>query len=84
MIKTSFDNSTKDFYLEYENCLGCGETEIYLNSEVNYPNGFTVKVEGNTTQWYIPEKNKVNVVSKEDSVKLWIERKEEKAERVDG
>ena len=59
-----------------------GDKEIYLNLEVNYPNGFSVDVEGKSTEWYSPEKNRVNVVSKEEYVKVWIGRKDKKSEKV--
>ena len=56
--------------MEYENCLECGETEVYLNMEVNYPNGFSVVVEGKSSEWSSTEKNSVKVVSKEDHVRI--------------
>ncbi len=52
--------------------------------EVNYPNGFSVLVDGKSSEWYSPEKNRVKVVSKEDYVRMWIARKDEEMKRDEG
>ena len=58
-----YDNLTRDFSLEYEVCGECqGETEIYLNEDVHYEEGFEVVVnDQEKIQWYQPTKNRVHI-----------------------
>jgi len=79
-----YDNVTKNFSLVYSICGECqGETEIYLNEDVHYENGFDVTVDG-SVEWYQPKKNRVHLKRKESSkdgdlVKISISRKSNRA-----
>lgn len=83
-----FNNATKEFYLEYELCEECkGETEIYLNEDIHYTNGFDVVVsDEQKVQWYQPKKNRVHVKAMNStnggSVHLTIKRKGEESVRT--
>ncbi len=43
-LSMGFDKETKEFNLSFELCPTCGETEIYLNEQFHYPNGFDVEI----------------------------------------
>lgn len=56
-----FDNNTKEFVLQYEICEKCGETEIYINEELHYNEGFSVEIDNKDVMWYQPKKNRVHL-----------------------
>ena len=62
-----FDSKTKVFTLVFEACAECGETEIYLNEDLHYEDGFDVNVNDIDFQWYQPKKNRVHLKPKDNS-----------------
>ena len=83
-----FENSTKEFTLVYEACEECqGETEIYLNEDANYEDGFELEVsDREKLQWYQPKKNRIHVKSEKlengEIVKISIRRKNGKNREI--
>ena len=75
-----YDNNTKEFILEYRLCDECqGETEIYLNEDLHYKEGFDIFV-NEVVEWYQPKKNRVHLKRKPstkngDLVKVNIKKK---------
>lgn len=75
-----YDNNTKEFLLEYSLCDECqGETEIYLNEDLHYEEGFDIVV-NEVVEWYQPKKNRVHLKRKlstnnGDLVKVNIKKK---------
>ncbi len=55
----SFNSTTKEFNLVYTILPNCAmPTEIYLNEQIHYPQGFTVNISpANAARWEQPEKN---------------------------
>lgn len=79
-----FDSNTRDFSLSYEACSDCGETEIYLNEDLHYEQGFNVTLNNENLEWYQPKKNRVHVrpktnltIAEGSTVSLLINRKDQ-------
>ncbi|KAJ5067604.1 cellulase [Anaeramoeba ignava] len=59
----NFDPITSKFQFKFQfNSSIPLQTEIYLNEEYYYPNGFSVNISPNGVQWTHPEENKIEII----------------------